>query len=325
MSPLLPVGLETETGNGEVRAHATSEVESLGAPTSGAASGDLWMRHALCREWITVELTGQMFPGVWSGDIPECVTVLPPPTNLCPPEEIPLAPWWVSRDLGGGAYGPWTQVGGYQCTSDILYTLVAEAWVSMPIVPNTYEVQPSGGFAVAELGVNLMVDTNPRTMDVTLLGTPVIIRAVATQYTWMNTDGTVWTSTDPGKPYAEGGEPFTFPRKPEHRTTFMLTTTWRGEFSINNGVTWRDAPGTATTTSGATTVHVYNPHAHRVDCDLEGNCVNGTQGAGNQKTAYDPDGDGILNYLIPDDKIDDYLTARDQDRTWTDPERKNTG
>jgi hypothetical protein len=61
-----------------------------------------------------------------------------------------------------------------------------------------------------------------------------------------------------------------------------------------------------------------------VDCDLYGNCINGAQGGGNQKTAYDPDGDGILNYLIPDDKIDDYLTTRNNDRNWTDPERKNT-
>jgi hypothetical protein len=35
-----------------------------------------------------------------------------------------------------------------------------------------------------------------------------------------------------------------------------------------------------------------------------------------------PDGDGIDNYLIPDDKIDDCLATRDQDRTWTDTARK---
>ena len=37
-----------------------------------------------------------------------------------------------------------------------------------------------------------------------------------------------------------------------------------------------------------------------------------------------PDGDGIDNYLIPDDKIDDYLATRDQDRTWTDTARKGS-
>ncbi|UPU89473.1 hypothetical protein LGT36_005975 [Demequina sp. TMPB413] len=314
-----------ETTDDSIISHGTEAAAQLGAPTAGASSSDRWMRHELCREWFTVELTGEMFPGVWDDEIPECATVLPPPPNFCPDGEVALAPWWVSRHLGDGVYGPWRQTGGHQCTSDILYTQVAQAWASMPIAPNTYDVQPEGGYAVAELGVNLIVDTNPRTMDVTLLGTPVTIRAVPTLYTWTNTDGTVWTSTDPGKPYADGGEPFTFPRTPEHRTTFTLTTTWRGEFTTNGGATWRDAPGTATTTSGATTVHVYNPHTHRVDCDLDGNCVNGTQGGGNQKTVFDPDGDGILNYQIPDNKIDDYLTTRDAEKKWTDPERKNTG
>jgi hypothetical protein len=61
-----------------------------------------------------------------------------------------------------------------------------------------------------------------------------------------------------------------------------------------------------------------------VDCDLNGDCVNASQGGGNQKEILDPDGDGIGigNYLIPDDKIDDYLATRDQDRTWTDTARK---
>jgi hypothetical protein len=257
--------------------------------------------------------------------LPDCGVDSPAiePPITCPDGAVPLDPWWVNRFVGGVHRG-WELASGYQCGSDLLLAQVEQAWATMPIAPNTYDVQPAGGYAVAELGVNLIVDTDPRTMNVTLMGTPVIIRAVPTQYTWTNTDGTTWTSTTPGKPYDQGGEPFTFPRRPEHRTTFTLTTTWRGEFSTNGGTTWRDAPGTATTTSNSTTVHVYNPHAHRVDCDLNGNCINGTQDAGNQKTAYDPDGDGILNYLIPDDKIDDYLAARDQDRTWTDPERKNS-
>ncbi|MCB2412332.1 hypothetical protein LGT39_05655, partial [Demequina sp. TTPB684] len=194
-----------ETTDDSIISHGTEAAAQLGAPTAGASSSDRWMRHELCREWFTVELTGEMFPGVWDDEIPECATVLPPPPNFCPDGEVALAPWWVSRHLGDGVYGPWRQTGGHQCTSDILYTQVAQAWASMPIAPNTYDVQPEGGYAVAELGVNLIVDTNPRTMDVTLLGTPVTIRAVPTLYTWTNTDGTVWTSTDPGKPYADGG------------------------------------------------------------------------------------------------------------------------
>jgi hypothetical protein len=260
---------------------------------------------------------------VFAVAIPDCSTQSPPitPTVTCTDGQAPLPPWWVNRFVDG-AYQGWVVGSGYQCATDLLLTQVERAWETMPIAPNTYDVQPSAGFAIAELGVNLVADNNPRALNVTLMGTPVTIRAVATQYTWTNTDGTVWISTTPGAPYDQGGKPFVFPRAPEHRTTFTLTTTWRGEFTTNGGATWRDAPGTATTTSASTTVHVYNPHTHLVDCDLNGNCVTGSQGAGNQKTILDPDGDGIDNYLIPDNQIADYLAARDAGHTWTHTERK---
>ncbi len=302
-----------------------SQAASQGAPVSASASGDRWQRHAICSEWVTFTRVGQVgsatFKKSWNPSIPDCTGEPFRPLDICPDGTIPLDPWWVSRE-DSGTYGPWEIAGSQQCAGDLLLAQVERAWATMPIAPNTYVTQPSAGFAIAELGVNLVVDTNPRTLDVTLMGTPVTIRAVATQYTWTNTDGTVWTSTSPGKLHNQGGEPFTFPRTPEHRTTFTLTTTWRGEFSTNAGATWRDAPGTATTTSNSTTVHVYNPHTHLVDCDLNGNCITGSQGGGNQKTILDPDGDGIDNYLIPDNQIADYLTTRDNEHKWTDPARK---
>ena len=314
---------ESETADSDVDIVGTQEALNAGASaTTGSALGDRWQRHDVCREWITVELTGEMFQGVWAGGIPGCAGEIVVPPGLCPDPEVPLAPWWVSRQNSDGTFGPWAQAGGYQCATDLLLAQVEAAWASMPIAPNTYGVQPSTGYAIAELGVILAADTAPRTLDVTLMGTAVTIRAIATQYSWANTDGTTWTSAAPGKTLAQGGEPFVFPRTSEHRTTFTLTTTWRGEFTTNGGATWRDAPGTATTTSASSTVHVYNPHTHLTDCDLNGNCVTGSQSGGNQKTLLDPDGDGIHNYLIPDDKIDAYLAARDAGRTWTDPARK---
>ena len=270
-------------------------------------------------------MTGVMFGGVWDGAIPDCAGDVLLPAVPCADGQVALEPWWASRPQGDGTYGPWSQVSSFQCTGDLIYAQVANAWETMPIVPNTYQVQPSTGYAIAELGVNLVVDMNPRTLAVTLMGTPVTIRAVPTQYSWSNTDGTTWTSTTAGKTYEQGGTPFTFPRTAEHRTTFTLTTTWRGEYSTNGGATWRDAPGTATTTSTSTSVHVYNPHTHLVDCDLNGNCINGSPGGGDQKTILDPDGDGIDNYLIPDNQIGDYLATRDADHTWTHTERKSSG
>jgi len=329
IAALLPTGgFGGVTGDEGVAAYTSEEAASQGAPAVDGGAGDRWVRHPICADWVTFTRVGAVgvatFTTSWSPSIPDCVGGDFSPLASCPDGSKPLDPWWVSRQ-GSGTSGPWEIVGSQECQGDVIGRLAEQAWATMPIAPNTYDVQPAGGYAIAELGVNLVVDTNPRTMNVTLMGTPVIIRAVATQYTWTNTDGTTWTAANPGRPYDQGGTPFTFPRRPEHRTTFTLTTTWRGEFSTNGGASWRDAPGTASTTSTSTTVHVYNPHTHRVDCDLDGNCVNGAQGASNQKTIFDPDGDGIDNYLIPDNKIDAYLTARDNNTTWTDTERRSIG
>lgn len=266
-----------------------------------------------------------MTPGVFDVDaIPDCTATNPPitPTVTCTGTEVALDPWWSSRLEANGTYGPWTLASSYQCATDLLLAAVEREWARMPIAASTYQMQPAAGFAIAELGVNLIVDSTPRTMNATLLGTPVTIRAVPTQFVWTNTDGTTWTSTTTGKPVNQGGTPFTFPAGDEHRTAFTLTTTWRGEFTINGGATWRNAPGNATTTSVPTSIHVYNPHTHLVDCDLDGNCATGSDGNGNQKTILDPDGDGIDNYLIPDHQINDYLATRAAGNTWTNTDRK---
>ena len=176
-------GMWGETDNNKVAVYDASDAASQGANTTGSASGDRWQRHAVCEDWITVELSGQMFAGSWAGAIPDCAAELQVFADMCADGAAPLAPWWVSKPNADGTYGPWTQASAYQCAGDLLLAQVEQAWETMPIAPNTYVVQPSAGFAIAELGVNLVVDTNPRTLDVTLMGTPVTIRAVATQYT----------------------------------------------------------------------------------------------------------------------------------------------
>lgn len=314
-------GFSSATCGSQVEVFDAGQAAAQGAPTANSGMGDRWQRHEVCREWYTDEIGKVRFPGKWPGSIPDCSTGVLVPDDLCATGEQPMPPWWVSRQQRDGTYEPWYQVTSYQCTADILAALAEQEWRRMPIAPNTYDMQPATGYAVADLGVVLVVDRNPRTMNATLLGTPVVIRAVPTAYTWTASDGSHWTTTDPGLPWDKGGAPFTF-AKSEHRVTFTLTTTWRGEFSTDAGATWRDAPGTATTTSATTTVHVYHPHTHVVDCDLSGRC--GTDGgtSDNLQDLLDPDGDGIDNYLIPDDKIGQYLDARDAGKTWTDQKRK---
>jgi len=297
-----------------------TEASDQGAPTADTGLQDRWQRHAVCLEWYTEEVGGVRFAGSWSGEIPSCVNVREP--AVCPDGQVALDPWWRSEALADGTFGPWVQVGSFQCAADLIYAQVAQEWARMPITPSVYRLEPATGWAIADLGVNPIVDGTPQTMDTTILGTPVIIRAVPVSFTWTGDDGTNLTTSTPGRPYAQGGTPFTL-AKHQHRVTLSLMTVWRGEYSVNGGATWAEAPGSATTTSASATLHVYHPHTHLVDCDLNGNCLSGKRAPKNPSTLLDPDGDGIENFLIPDDQIADYLATREAGKTWFGTDRKH--
>ncbi|GMA36914.1 hypothetical protein [Demequina litorisediminis] len=211
--------------------------------------------------------------------------------------------------MGDGSYGAWQLIEHYTCATDPLYEAAINAWRSMEITPTNYETQPDTGYAITTLGIIPIADDSPRTRTVTLLGTSVHLRATPTDFTW-SADGDTWTTTDPGTTHANGGTPLTFDAG-ERRIHLGLTTTWTGQFSLNNGNTWIDAPGTATTTSPSTSIHLYSPRARLVDCDLNGTCTSSQQ-ATNATTPnfLDPDADGTDNYTVPDNEIDAYLAQR---------------
>ncbi|WP_084076895.1 hypothetical protein [Demequina sp. NBRC 110057] len=216
----------------------------------------------------------------------------------------------MSREQTDGTFGPWQIASDYSCTTDPLYDAAIAAWRSMEITPTSYDLQPNTGYAVTTLGIVPVADGSPQTRTVTLLGTDVQLRATPADFTWSTDDGEAWTTTDPGATYANGGEPHTFDPG-ERRIHLTLATTWTGEFSLNGGTTWIDAPGTATTTSATTSVHLYNPRSRLVDCDLSGHCDSGNAAtAAPSPSLLDPDADGTDNYTVPDDQIDAYLAAR---------------
>ncbi|MFN3866804.1 MAG: hypothetical protein ACK4MD_08845, partial [Demequina sp.] len=169
--------------------------------------------------------------------------------------------------------------------------------------------------AIASMGVIPVVSAEPQIQPVTVLGTPVLLRATPTRFTWTTSDGAEHTTTDASAGFASGAEPITFDRS-EYRARLTLTTTWTGHYSLNGGTTWAEAPGTATTTSDSTSIHVFNPRTQLVDCDTRGDCGKGAGPGRPAPTLTDPDGDGIDNHLIPDSAIDAYLETRAAGRPW---------
>ncbi|MFW2513716.1 hypothetical protein ACNI3K_08040 [Demequina sp. SO4-13] len=240
----------------------------------------------------------------------------------CPAGSSVIPPLWVSRHLGGGAYGPWTQITGYNCGADLLPAAIASAWRAMHITPTTYTTQPASGWAIASMGVIPVASAEPQTNAVTALGTPVLLRATPTNFTWTTSDGTDVTTSVAGDGYGSGAQPLTFDRR-EYRAQLALTTTWTGHYSLNGGATWAEAPGTATTTSATTSIHVFNPRVQLVDCDTSGDCATGASAGRTAATLTDPDADGIDNHLIPDHAINAYLEVRADGQKWTSSERRN--
>jgi hypothetical protein len=253
-----------ETGGSSVVVTA-EEAAAQGAPTTGNSSStriEEWVRAPICTVWTA----GSPDPMCSDGY-----------GIMCPDGTEALDPWWMRYRRADGSWSAWVMVSGYQCSAEIFANALAHAWAEMPIAPNTITIQPDTSWVLTTVPTIVYVDRAPRTRNVTLLGTPVIIRATASTYTWSWGDGTQTVTTQPGAAYPNATVAHTYMYK-EQDVVVRLTTSWRGTYSTNGGGTWHNAPGVAHTTSTPIPLHVYNPHSHRVDCDLNGHCNTGASG-----------------------------------------------
>lgn len=246
------------------------EATAQGAPTQGVSHSwrvEEWVRAPACA-----------FSRYRLDLMPGCVSPLDVITVLCPDGTNAVDPWWMRYRTSSGAWSKWLSVSWYQCPADQFRASVENAWDRMYIAPNTISIQPATGWVLTTVPTVVYVDLSPRTMRTTLLGTPVTIRATASAYTWTWGDGSSPTvTTKPGAPYPNSTVDHTYLHY-EGDVTISLMTSWTGSYSTDGGASWRTAPGTAYTTSTPVTITVYDPHGHRVDCDLEGTCVSGADG-----------------------------------------------
>lgn len=116
------------------------------------------------------------------------------------------------------------------------------------------------GFSLRNAHTNVYANSNTQTLHTTILNQPVTIRATPTNYTFNYGDGNTLTTTNPGKPTT--GDGLTTQTPTSHiytqtgHYTITLTTTYRGEYSINNGP-YQPIPGTATIPSTPLTIAIY--------------------------------------------------------------------
>ncbi len=158
----------------------------------------------------------------------------------------------------GGA-GPW-QRGGSSCRSTatatgqpvVLPTITVADVRRVGLPPSTASLQPAGGDVVLNIPVNVYAQAAPVTLDVQVLGFPVMIRATPETFTWTFGDGaSLGPTTDPGAAYPAMTTTHTYTRPGTYPVT--LTTTYSAEFSVA-GLPFEPVDGTVDVDSPAATL-----------------------------------------------------------------------
>lgn len=157
---------------------------------------------------------------------------------------------------------PWVLAESPHCEKD-LSGAVAVEFARLGLRSSVVGVQPSGGWSLVNLPTIVYADGAVQEYAATVLGTPVVIRATPLRYSWDFGEGLdPLVTTDPGRPYPDQtvsrpyGKPGTY--------TVTLTTTWSAQYRADGAVDWLPVAGTATTTTTAPPLTVYEARSHLV-------------------------------------------------------------
>lgn len=174
-----------------------------------------------------------------------------------------------------GTPGEWSTAGApvadQSCVTPAdLADEAARALATLTLAPSPVVVQPPDGWTVVNVPTITYTEPAEQVLDTTLLGIPVQIRATTRSFTWDYGDGSgPVTTTDPGAAYPHHTVAHTY-GQPADRVTITLTTTWSGQFRITGTPDWTDVTGTATTTSAADPLQIYEARSRLVTDDLPG-------------------------------------------------------
>jgi hypothetical protein len=169
-----------------------------------------------------------------------------------------------------GALSPWSPAGSVCLRRDQVPAAAVPAFTAadlrrLPLPASTVRVQPADRPALVQVPTNLYATDRPATFRVTLLGTPVLVRATPVAWSWSYGDGDRATFTVRGGPYPDLTTAHTYTRPGTFPVT--LTTTWTGTYAVSGGPPV-PIDGTATVTTPPTTVTAVATRAELVAAPL---------------------------------------------------------
>lgn len=122
---------------------------------------------------------------------------------------------------GGGAAEP------------VVITMTVTDFASLPVQPLVASAGPEDGWLPVGMVNVLYAEPEVQTLETEILGTPVSVRAIPTDYHWDLGDGNTITTAKPGEPFPS--EEISAAYVAEGWYDITLTTTFAGQFSVAGG------------------------------------------------------------------------------------------
>lgn len=145
-------------------------------------------------------------------------------------------------------------------------TIVARAFRRIPLPESEIVIQPPGGRTLVNFDTLFRTEAHPVTRTVRLLGHRVQLRARPSSFVWRPGDGTVFTTTQPGRTYRKRLPMSSYV---SHRYTEATSvrprvdTTWSARFRVDGGP-WRPVAGTVTIDGAPVELRVVEARAQLV-------------------------------------------------------------
>lgn len=170
----------------------------------------------------------------------------------------------TSQDLGVRCYSALVgdpAAGG----GAVVITVTREDFAKLPVLAPDAHAGPADGWIPVNMDVVLHTDAEDQTLDTSILGIPVQIRAIPVSYTWDLGDGNTITTREPGRPYPAKDVTSTYTYEGWYDVT--LTTTYAGQFSVAGGP-WQDIEGTIDVASEPVPLFSKSLESRLVDGDV---------------------------------------------------------